>query len=210
MIANIKFAEQKFTEFNRRMFAGRLPAIRFELSEAKTFLGQYEHKGNERLIKLSTFYDLQEAELEDIIIHEMIHYFIAYNGLKDTSSHGDIFRALMESINAAHNRRIAIRHKISEPLPQATNRTIRAKWHVIAAVYMHNGSCGLKVLPRVLPKIKYYRDSVLASPKVTRIDLFLSNNRFFERYPNSAALRVYNIDRKTLEENLKDAEPLKI
>ena len=37
------------------------------------------------IIKLTT------EQIDDVLIHEMIHYSIAYTGLKDTSSHGIVF-----------------------------------------------------------------------------------------------------------------------
>lgn len=41
MNATVPFIEQKFEEFSRQMFGGKLPKIPVELSDAKTFLGQY-------------------------------------------------------------------------------------------------------------------------------------------------------------------------
>ena len=42
-------------------------------------------------LRINKRIDLPEQEIEDIIIHEMIHYHIAYNGIKDTSTHGRVF-----------------------------------------------------------------------------------------------------------------------
>ena len=39
MKATIPYVEEKFEEFNRQMFAGQLPSLPIELSDAKTFLG---------------------------------------------------------------------------------------------------------------------------------------------------------------------------
>ena len=39
MKATIPYIEQKFEEFNQQMFAGQLPKLPIELSDAKTFLG---------------------------------------------------------------------------------------------------------------------------------------------------------------------------
>ena len=40
MKADIPFIEKKFEEFNKLMFAGELPKLPIELSNAKIFLGQ--------------------------------------------------------------------------------------------------------------------------------------------------------------------------
>ena len=109
MKATVEYIEKKFEEFNRQMFAGKLPKLPIELSNAKTFLGQCAFKkrltvfGKVKLydfrMRISTRFDLTEREIEDTIIHEMIHYYIGVNNLKDTSAHGQLFRQMMNSIN---------------------------------------------------------------------------------------------------------------
>ena len=44
MTATIPYIEKKFEEFNQQMFAGRLPKLPIELSDAKTFLGVCVYK----------------------------------------------------------------------------------------------------------------------------------------------------------------------
>ena len=50
-------------------------------------------------ISVSNYYKLTTEQIDDVLIHEMIHYSIAYTGLKDTSSHGIVFRGMMDKIN---------------------------------------------------------------------------------------------------------------
>ena len=105
MKATIPYIEKKFDEFNRLIFEGKLPRIPIELSNAKTFLGQCVYKKRRRpfgkpklydfRLRINTRIDLPEQELEDTIIHEMIHYYIGYNKLEDASSHGPLFLQMM-------------------------------------------------------------------------------------------------------------------
>jgi hypothetical protein len=91
MKATIPYVEKKFEEFNQLMFDGKLPKLPIELSDAKTFLGLCVYKKRRTILgrtecydfklRISTRIDLVEAEVEDIIIHEMIHYYIGYNNL---------------------------------------------------------------------------------------------------------------------------------
>jgi len=91
--ATIPYIEQKFEEFNRK-FGGKLPKIPVELSDAKTFLGQYVYKkrrkpfGKTELyefrLRINTRVDLPEREVEDTIIHEMIHFSL-YDDNQTTS-----------------------------------------------------------------------------------------------------------------------------
>lgn len=134
MIANLPFIENKFEEFNTLVFGGKLPKPPIKLSKAKTYLGQCAFKRSRSwfgktkcedfLLRFSTRYDLSASEIEDIILHEMIHYYIGVFQLKDTSAHGKIFRQMMADINHAYGRHITISHK-SSSLKLITESTTR-------------------------------------------------------------------------------------
>ena len=160
MKADITYIKKKFEEFNKQMFAGKLPMLPIELSNAKTFLGQCVFKirrlPNGRTekydfrLRINTRVDLSEQELEDTVIHEMIHYYIGINQLNDTSAHGQIFRRIMDDINVKYGRHLTITHKVTkEQREQAYEK--RQRWHVVAVVEFKDGKTGLKVLPRIVP-----------------------------------------------------------
>ena len=97
-----------FAALNDTFFSSTLPEPRFLLTRSRTILGQFRcthtlfPKGTkDHTIKVSTYYEMSEEQLRDIVAHEMIHYHIALNGLKDTSPHGRIFRREMARLNAA-------------------------------------------------------------------------------------------------------------
>jgi hypothetical protein len=219
MKPTIAYIEKKFEEFNRRMFGGRLPKLPVQLSDAGSFLGQCVYRQRTRpdglkeysdfSLRINTRFDLPENVIEDTIIHEMIHYFILWNGLHDTSAHGNIFKAIMASINAAHGRNITIRHKATKEEAEQAVST-RRTWHVIAAIYFKTGKTGVKVLPRTVPKILEYHRVVSAHPETQEIRLYLHDNPFFNRYPTSSAFRYHDIDRTLLETNLTKAHRLRI
>lgn len=218
MKATRQFVEKKFEEFNRRMFGGHLPPLPIKMSEASSFLGmcvskvkkypggKTEHSDFE--LRISTLHDVSEEELEDVIIHEMIHYFIMWNELIDTSPHGDIFKSLMRSINKTYGRNISISFRVGpEREPVADTRR---KWHVIASVRFRDGHLGVKVLPRVVPKILDFHSHVLNAPEVEKVELFLHDSPFFNRYPVSTALKVHNISKPELASNLAGAHRLEV
>lgn len=123
MIATIPYIEEKYREFNDLIFEGNLPPVAIQLSRARTFLGMLSSKRKRNWwgkvehydfkLKISRYWDLPEREMEDTIIHEMIHYYIAVNKLKDTSSHGKIFRQMMTDINHRFGRNITISYRLS-------------------------------------------------------------------------------------------------
>ena len=215
MKATIPYIEKKFDEFNRLIFEGKLPRIPIELSNAKTFLGQCVYKKRRRpfgkpklydfRLRINTRIDLPEQELEDTIIHEMIHYYIGYNKLEDASSHGPLFLQMMNGINRKFGRNLSVSHKSTKEQTEQLQDT-RSHYHVIAVLKFRDGRTGIKVLPRVLRSILHYYNNVLSLPDIAAIDLYMSNNVFFNRYPNSSALKVHFLELGTIMEQLKGAE----
>lgn len=205
------------------MFGGRLPEIPIRLSKATTYLGQCvsriktladgrrEHYDFE--LRFSTSRDLPKAVIEDTIIHEMIHYFIHYNGLADTSAHGPVFRAIMNSINTIHGRKLTISHKDNNTSPADTEPTLAGRWHVIAVLHLSdtdNDKIGIKVLPRSTERVLEYYRRVSESAQVSKIDLYLHNNSYFDRYPTSAALRYHPASLSEISPYLTGARPLTV
>jgi len=103
MTPTVEYVQSKIGEFNALIFSSSLPPISVKLSKARSYLGKMQYKkkkniwgrvsGNTSfLMRISTMFDLSESEQDDVIIHEMIHYYIAYNGIRDNSAHGKVFR----------------------------------------------------------------------------------------------------------------------
>ena len=215
MTATIPYIEKKFEEFNRQMFGAGLPRIPIVLSNAKTFLGQCTYKRRRTLLgrvelydfklRINARIDLSEQELEDTIIHEMIHYYIAYHRLKDTSAHGPLFRRIMEDINTRYGRHLTVSHR-STPEQREQLQDKRRRRHVVAVVAFHDGRTGVKVLPRVRRSILYYYNNVLANREVKAIQLYMSDNIFWNRYPNSSALKVHFLEAEVVKKELDGAE----
>lgn len=219
MIPTIDYIERKFREYNALMFSGKLVMPQIQLSRARTFVGQCAAKKRRTLthgtllydfrLKFSICFDLEEHEWEDTIIHEMIHYYIGVNGLKDTSAHGQLFRQIMDAINRNHGRHLTISHHSTPEQREALYNT-KKTWHVIALVHFADGRKGLKVLPRIRQRITTYRDTLLRDPRIARIDLFISNDPYFNRYPNSSALNVVMAKEEDFMPHFAQAEQLEI
>lgn len=196
-------------------FSGKLPQVPILLSQAKTYLGICTFKrknpllGNSKAydfkLSFSTRLDLPQNVLEDIIIHEMIHLYIGYFQIKDTSPHGKVFREFMNKINSNFGRHISISHKTTAEQKQSAVNT-RVQYHVIAVVKFTDGRKGIKVLPRILQRIDAYYKAIIKAKGVVSIDFYMSKDPFFHRYPNSGAFKVYAIKPEELTEHLSDAE----
>lgn len=217
MKPTVTYIEQRFDEFNRQMFGGRLPRIPIELSDAKTFLGLCVSKIRRHTdgraehfdfrLRINTRIDLPESEVEDTIIHEMIHYFIGYNGLHDTSVHGAIFKSIMASINRNFNRHLTVSHKgTPEQREQAVSD--RPSWHIIAVMHHDSGRKSVKVLPRVAPKVVKFAGEIVRCEGIRAVDLYLHNDPYFNRFPTSTALRIFYVEKDVLDTHLKGAHRL--
>lgn len=158
-------------------------------------------------LRINTRIDLPEAEIEDTIIHEMIHYFIGYNQLEDASAHGPMFLHMMNSINAKYGRHLSVSYKVTK---EQREQAIDAKqhWRVVAVVKFKDGRYGIKVLPRIQQRIVNYYTKVGSSKDVERVDLYMSNNVYFNRFPNSSVLNAHYVDIEEINKNIKGAEPL--
>ena len=126
MKPSVEYIQAHFDAYNRQYFGGQLPAIPIKLSHAKGFLGKVTfvkrrqwlfgpYRNENFVLRINVKIDLPEELVQDTILHEMIHYYIAVNQIRDTSTHGRLFRAEMARINAEGNRHIRISYK---PTPE--------------------------------------------------------------------------------------------
>ena len=217
MRPTLQYVRQKFDEFNALIFDGALPPIPIKLSNARSYLGICRYKrrrklfGKEELydfrLFISTRLDLPEQEVEDTIIHEMIHYYIGVNGIRDTSAHGEVFRRMMNSINREHGRRITVSHKSTAAQREEAMDT-RPRLHVVAVVRLKDGRMGIKVIPRNERSILAYRRALALSGKVGSMDFYLTADPYFNRFPRSAAPKVYFVGEEEVGEHLSGARRL--
>lgn len=208
------YIRQRFDAFNAQIFGGKLPPIPIVMSNAKTFAGQCCYRSRRTLLgktenydfrlKISRRVEMADDELDDIVIHEMIHYYIGYFQLKDTSSHGPLFRRMMDEINKRYGRHVSIRHDLTRQQTLQAAESVR-RWHVVAVLSFADGRKGVKVLPCVAQSILKYRSAVLRADGVTGVELYMTDNTFFNRYPCSSALKVHFLDGDTIVANLADS-----
>lgn len=125
MTPTVEYVESKIKFFNDLVFGSCLPPIPVKLSRARTYLGRVQFRVRRNLfgrvtgctdflMRISVAYDFPERELEDVILHEMIHYYIAWKGLRDKSAHGPLFRSYMNRINRDFGRNVRISYKAAQ------------------------------------------------------------------------------------------------
>lgn len=206
MKATIAYVEKKFEELNGQIFAGRLLKFPIDLSDVSSALGQCVCQ--ERLMpddtkeysdfrmKINSRIGLPENLVEDVIIHEMIHFHSAQ-------------WTTMRSINGHFGRHITVAHNSTTDEREQAISTKRT-WHVIADIHFKKGDRGVKVLPRSVPKVIAYNEAVQKHPDVNYVDFYLYDNPFFSRYPTSTAFRIHEIDSDVMVKNLAKARRLRV
>ena len=223
MIASLEFIRLSFGKFNDLMFDGVLPPVRIVLSKARTFVGKMEYKvirdryGNvighsDYILKISTIFNFRQEELEDIIIHEMIHCYIAFRNIKDSSVHGKAFKHMMDAINAEFGRNISIRHNgntLSGSASEQDSPSARiATRRMVCVSEFIDGKKGITVCtPAKTIAINF---GLRQYSNILKLSWFASDDPFFESYPLSRKPRVYRINEEELAQHLSTAQPLSI
>lgn len=213
MTATIDYIQRKFQEFNDLMFDGKLNPLPFKLTSARTFLGQvrfYQEKqpdGSMRYMNfqfvISTKVDLPESEVEDTIIHEMIHYWILSNQMQDTGPHGDLFLGKMKEINVKYNRNLSVAHKATK---EEVDNDKEIRQHLICIVRMKTNQYGILIASK--SRLFQLWDEMPKFPKAAECNWYVSTDPFFNRFPRSTSVKLYPITREELEAHNSDFKPL--
>ena len=203
MKPSIEYIQSCFDTYNRQYFGGALPPVPIKLSHAKGFLGKVTfvrkrqglfrgYKNEDFVLRINVRIDLSEELVQDTILHEMIHYYIAVNQLQDTSAHGRLFRDIMARINTEGHRHITISHHLNEE--QKSQARIH-KERAIAIVHFSDGKTGLRVVPKQEKHIRYWHKMAMRHFPIEQIDWYLSDDSYFAQCPSSVAMKIFLISR---------------
>ena len=212
MRASLEYAIKMFGEFNRTMFDNALPPLPIQLSNAGRSLGMFVHPRQRPQagspdtsgcsLRISTRLDLPEVDVENTIIHEMIHYYIWYFNIPDSSPHGPAFRRKMEEINRRHNRCISIRHKSSEEQLQSDTHH---RNNYICVQYHTDGRRTLTVCSR--PFIFDLHRILKDNPRFCRVEWYWSMDSWFNRFPLSRSAKMYLLSDADFNAHFATATP---
>ena len=202
MKPTVEYIQTHFDAYNRQFFGGALPTLPIKLSHAKGFLGKVTfvrkrqglfvgYRNEDFVLRINVRIDLPEELVQDTILHEMIHYYIAVNQLRDTSTHGRLFRAEMARINEQGHRHITISHRLNEE--QRAQARVH-KQRVVAVVHFSDGKTGVKVVPKQEKHIRYWHRMAQRRFSIERIEWYLSDDPYFAQFPSSIALKIFLIN----------------
>ena len=221
MIATEPYVKAKFEYFNSLCFEGILPPIPIVMVKARSFLGKVEYvcdrgffgrvgRCRDFRMKISVSYDLGEAVLEDVILHEMIHYYIAVNNIRDSSAHGHVFREMMASINGKYGRNITVRHRsvgdsasgTGQPATDTAASSASRLNHICVSTFS-DGKVGVTVCSE--SKVRYMKRVLPRCFSLEKMEWYTSKDAFFNRFPRARTPKIYKITRDELDSHLADA-----
>lgn len=209
MIGTLEFLRESFNRFNSEIFGNNLPVPIFKISNARTFLGKFQHKKqpyskgilNEFIIILSNAFDVPQEVLEDTIIHEMVHYEIAVLSIKDTSAHGSAFLGRMNEINAKYGRNLVVSQSIGKTggvclKPKAQ----RSPESMVAVLELKTDETFFKVMPLTMTGFHSFCDKIERVPSVKSVSFYGTFSEHFRKYPRSTSLKVYKMTDEVAKE----------
>ena len=205
----IPYIRDRFEHFNRLCFDGQLVTPPIRLGRSRRVLGCVNYKQRkgkdgkletfDYVLRISTCFHLKARDMDDVILHEMIHYYILLNGIRDTSKHGQVFRRMMDEINQKYGRHITISHRsTSEELPEES-----AHPAMICLTQMKNGDTGITLCARTRI-FHIYRELPLRFD-IERMTWYYVEDPYFRRYPRSIKAKVYRVDMNELKPYLANA-----
>lgn len=204
-----------FDTFNHAYFAGRLPRPRLVVSHSRTRLGSMSCKrrlkgfrmtGTDYAIHLSNYYDQTERQYQNVLLHEMIHYVIAYDGQRDRSAHGPLFRAWMVRLNHDHGWEITVTSnmKAVEVAPGVR----RPSQYIVLAVRLNDGR---RLLSRVSPRyVQALERRLQATGEVAAHGWYVSRNDLFFSMPTVRSLRGRVVGQEEYERIVSESTPLQL
>ena len=154
MIITTEEIKKQFAYWNEKAFNNELPVPTFELTQTKRTLGQFcsgRFFGEPTYkIRISIFYDRPLSSYIDTIVHEMLHFYIKYKGIKDNSSHGRIWKRMATDLSYKFNLNI----KRTNPAGGGINDAIierntykRDKHEYVFVCKLKDGRYGASVAP---------------------------------------------------------------
>ena len=217
MTLTIDILRTWFKQFNADYFGNELPVPRLMLSNARTRLGTMACRRTRRLlqwvytdftIRISTYYDCSEREYQETLLHEMIHYYITYKRIPDTSSHGAVFREMMHRLNREHGWHITVSSSMRSRAVSSQSAEANGSVYLVLALTLDDGT---RMFSVVSPRSARKLDALAAS--VSRIvdhRWFMTQDAFFRDFPRVRSLRARKVASDVFAEKTQAMQPLAI
>lgn len=193
MTPTAEYLRTQFAAFNVRYFGGVLPEPQFRVNSARTILGRFScrrvrrgllglRSSEEYTIAVSRFYDLGERDVQTVLLHEMIHFYLCYCHMTGSSPHGKLFRREMERINA-DGWNISVRTSTKGWQPSAEKCSSK---RCVVALTTADG-CYFAAVQR--PYVKAFDRAMGRIADIRHREWYVTGDSFFRQYPLVRTLR---------------------
>lgn len=134
-------------------------------------------------------------KLDSVLVHEMIHQYIAQRKIRDTSSHGQVFRSLMKEINRCFpgELQIHISEKITPAQAHAEKVHDRPKApSILAIVIIDDNFYCCKIMPSAGNRMRSMLSSLARDGHIKSFKFYTSCHPRFTEMP-SCRTRLHGI-----------------
>ena len=122
MVANQHNMLLTFDECNMKYFEGQLLFPQFDLLHSFRTCGYFQYTIGgwldktvyDPIIFITDYYDFTEQQFVDIMVHEMLHYYLAYTGQDSRCRHGKKFKEMAERLNNQYRLNIVTEVDLSQ------------------------------------------------------------------------------------------------
>lgn len=217
MQIDVKWLSTNFNRFNKDYFNGELPFPRFRIGHSRTRLGwlKSEVKGFDHhhskdksednrvfTICLSNYWEGDESFFQNTLLHEMIHFYIAYHQYKDDKPHGMLFRSQMERLNLL-GWDISVSKKLGqlEPAEKKTNGL-----RVVLAIVTDNDKYFLSVISQ--GTVRQLEREIRRLTGFKKHLWYITNDPYFQTFRQRRSLRGLFVTKEFWEEKVKNMKEL--
>lgn len=209
MRPTLKQLVSKFHHFNHLIFGDKLPLPEIrqttDIYRAGCTTSQIVKLADGTVtrtgwtILISIRFDSPESHYDNVLVHEMIHYYIGYNNLQDDGSHGHLFVRFMNRINEKFGMDIQVRGVFSDTdISQLSPRQ-----RFFCAVEMKDGQLAFGVIAK--NKVREVWDLLDRRPEIENVTWYSSYNPRLGICPIASGPSLHFVDRETLDLFLKDS-----
>lgn len=140
-----------------------------------------QRKLTDRIFIYNKTDDFDPKFLDSLLVHEMIHQYICQNKLKDSSSHGTLFRDFMKKINKAFPEELKI--NISDRNPNVKYKSDCNKPHTLLIIHFENNISYCCVInPTKIQKFENLLQSTAFNYKISSYCWAHSNDPYFNNF----------------------------
>ena len=141
-----------------------------------------------------------------MLLHEMIHLYIAWKGIRDDAPHGRVFRRMMDELNTRYGWNITVSTSMrgrQTTAPRDSNRQ-----RLVLALENSRGECFLSVVnPRYAVRLKAQLGRAIdVRPRVW----FVSTDPFFADFTTVRSLRARRVTRTIFEEKIAGGKAIAV